>query len=117
MNYEQAADEILSFGINRVLDMVRDIVPNLNKYPDVWNEIPAIARPFITVKNVSGWINKIRDVIPRIPKLEKYAMVQEMKKIIESLEDAYMDSVLHKVPNVEVAKLLEGMGEMVFSGV
>lgn len=117
MNYEDVADRILGFGINKFLDEVGNIIPNLHNYPEVWNEIPTVARPFITVRNVMGWLNKLKTIIPKIPKYEKYIMVVEMKRILSQLEDDYMRSVLHSEPDMNLAEVLQGLGEMHYDGV
>lgn len=117
MNYEEAADKIISVGINRVIDVLTRIVPNLNKYPEVWNQIPIVARPFINLKYIMGWITKIHEIIPYIPKMDKYIIVQEMKTIMDSLEDAYVSSILHGNTNKELALDLEGIGELIYNGI
>lgn len=117
MNYEDAADKILSFGINKFLDEVGNIIPNLHNYPEVWEEIPVVARPFITVRNVMGWLNKLKEIIPKIPKYEKYTMIIEMKRIFDELEDNYVTSVMHGKPDDNLVGMLEKLGEMYFDGV
>lgn len=117
MNYEDAADEIVSFGISRVVDIIKDIVPNLHKYPEIWNEIPAVARPFITVKYVMSWINKINGIVHKIPKYEKYMIVAEMKKVIESLEEDYVHSVVIGDRDASISEILQNLGEMIDDGV
>lgn len=117
MNYEDVANKILEFGINTFLERVADIVPNLAHYPEIWDEVPPVARPFITTKSVMRVLHRLKNIIPKIPKYEKYMMVIEMKKILDSLEDEYMHSVMLSKPNLDIAELLQGMGEIHYDGV
>jgi len=117
VNYEEAADKIISMGLSNVVSVLRKIIPNLRNYPEVWNEIPALARPFITVNNVMGWIEKINSVITKIPREDKYVIVMQMKQIIDELEDHYVHSVIVGDVDIDTGKLLEQFNRCFFNGI